>query len=138
MKKSKTPERNNLDKLYENVGKLVFANVETAKSMRAATKQYNHLYNPEHFNEHYRLKQFLKETFSNLETYSKPSNEKFITHKLQLIPSAKSKLPTLDIIARRYHTGATILEIKKGNDPIFTNMNPSNIKTINYLLIGKF
>lgn len=70
------------------------------------------------FTNKYWLKQYLTEKFS------KSCKETGITYKLQLIPTEKSKLPTLNIEVHNYLTGDTLLQIKNGNQIIFTKISP--------------
>ena len=88
----------------EILGQHILKNVNASKAMHAATKKYTELFKS-NFNNKKLLKDYLAETFSrpckNVDVYN-----------LKLIPSKQSKLPTLDIISRRYCSGYSILEIK--------------------------
>ena len=112
---SKSPTT--FDDIPNNVKRLILSNTETAKAMRASTKKYADLLNT-NFNNKYWLKEYLADKFS------KDCKKTGITYNLQLIPSEKSKLPTLDIEARTYCTGASLLRIKNGTNTLFTKISP--------------
>ena len=102
------------DDIPNNVKRLILQNAETAKAMRASTKKYEDLVKTK-LNNKFWLKEYLKEKFSK---------KSGTTYKLKLIPSEQSKLPTLDIEARTYCTGDTLLQVKNGNKVIFTKISP--------------
>jgi hypothetical protein len=120
-KKVSTGRKTKFDDLPDEIiGQHILKYVNASKAMHATTNKYTELLKS-NFNNKKWLKDYLAETFSkpckNIDVYN-----------LQLIPSKQSKLPTIDIIARRYCSGDSILEIKKENEPIsiFLKVSPVN------------
>ena len=94
--KSPSSKSPNLDKLPNELIEKILQNAETAKAMRASTKKYEDLVKPK-LNNKFWFKEYIKNTFEN-------TNKKFELSTLKLIPTAESKLPTLDVELRKYFT----------------------------------
>ena len=123
--KSPSSKSPNLDKLPNELIEKILQNAETAKAMRASTKKYEDLVKPK-LNNKFWFKEYIKNTFEN-------TNKKFELSTLKLIPTAESKLPTLDVELRKYFTrrGDVLIRINNGNETIFTKISPIEKETKN-------
>jgi hypothetical protein len=111
---------NKLNVLPDQVIEHIFKNVETSKSMHVATKKYTEL-----LKQNFNNKKWLKEYLTTI--YSK-SSKNVDEYKLQLIPTEQSKLPTIDIIIKKYRYGNikdSTLDVSINNDTIFYKLNPT-------------
>lgn len=123
--KSPSSKSSNLDKLPNELIEKILQNAETAKAMRASTKKYEDLVKLK-LNNKFWFKEYIKNTFEN-------TSKKFELSTLKLIPTAESKLPTLDVELRKYFTrrGDVLIRINNGNETIFTKISPIEKETKN-------